>query len=145
VWDKIWVILVGLLGGVMVGVQSPIAGAMSQKVGGMAGAFIVHLSGAVISGVLLFTLGGENIRNWRSLPWYMMICGIFGVVLYLTINITFPRLGSTMMVSLIIIGQLLIGAVIDQFGWLGVHPHPITLPRLAGILLLLAGGYLISK
>ena len=36
-WDKIWVILIGLLGGVMVGVQSPIAGAMSQKVGGMAG------------------------------------------------------------------------------------------------------------
>lgn len=144
-WDYLWVILVGLLGGVAVGVQSPIAGAMGQKVGGIAGAFIVHLSGAIISGVILFALGGQQIREWRSLTWYMLISGIFGVLLYQTISITFPRLGSSNMVALIIMGQLLIGAVIDHFGWLGVHPHPITMPRVAGMILLLAGGYLITK
>lgn len=56
-----------------------------------------------------------------------------------------PRLGSTVMIALIITGQLLIGVLIDQFGWLGVPVHPIKLTRVAGILVLLAGGYLVSR
>lgn len=143
--DKFWVILIGLLGGVAVGIQSPIAGAMGQKIGGVAGSFIVHLSGAIISAAILVVMGGQQIRDWRSLPWYMLICGVFGVILYQTISITLPRLGSTAMVSLVIVGQLLIGLLIDQNGWLGVTPHPITLPRIAGVVCLLLGGVLISK
>jgi transporter family-2 protein len=143
--DLWWVVLIGLIGGVAVGVQGPIAGAMGQRIGGMAGSLIVHVSGALLSGVLLFLRGGENLREWRSLPWYMLIAGVFGVILYQTINITLPRLGATTMVSLIIAGQLFAGAVIDQFGWLGVAQHPINLPRLAGMVILLLGAYLVTR
>ena len=75
----------------------------------------------------------------------MLGAGIFGLILYQTINITLPRLGSTTMVALIIVGQLLTGVVIDHFGWFGVAVRPIDLTRLAGVLVLLAGGYLIVK
>jgi transporter family-2 protein len=143
--DKSLIILIGLLGGVAVGIQSPIAGAMGQKIGGTAGAFVVHLSGALIAAVVLFFQGGQKIRDWHTLPWYMLIVGVFGVFLYQTISITLPRLGSTMMVTLVIIGQLLVGTLIDHFGWLGVQQHPITVTRMAGVLILLVGGYLISK
>ena len=141
----LFVILIGLIGGVAVGLQGPIAGAMGQRIGGTAGSFIVHLSGLLLSGALLWFQGGEKIREWRSLPWYMLGAGVFGLVLYLTINQTLPRLGSTMMVTLIITGQLVVGALIDHFGWLGVTPHPVSLGRLAGIALLLLGGFLVSR
>jgi bacterial/archaeal transporter family-2 protein len=144
-FEYLFIIFIGLIGGAAVGFQSPIAGAMSQRVGGTAGSFIVHLSGAVLSGALLFLLGGEKIRDWRSLPWYMLLSGGFGLILYLTISVTLPRLGGTLMISLIIIGQLLIGLLVDNFGWLGVTVHPINLARIAGIILLIAGGYLIGK
>jgi bacterial/archaeal transporter family-2 protein len=140
-----WVILIGLIGGMAVGIQSPIAGAMGQKIGGIAGAFIVHLSGAIIAAFILFFQGGQRIRDWHTLPWYMLIVGVFGVILYQTISITLPRLGSTMMVTLVIIGQLLVGLLVDQFGWLGVQPHPVTLSRVAGVIVLMIGGYLISR
>jgi transporter family-2 protein len=139
------VILVGLIGGTAVGIQSPIAGAMAQRVGGTASSFIIHLSGMVLSGILLFARGGEKVRDWHTLPWYMLGAGIFGLILYQTISITLPRLGSTMMIALIIIGQLLTGMVIDHFGLMGVAPRPIDLPRLVGILALLFGGYLIAR
>jgi transporter family-2 protein len=84
-------------------------------------------------------------RDWRTLPFYMLGAGIFGLILYQTINITFPRLGGTIMVALIIIGQLTAGMVIDHFGWLGVARHPIDLSRVVGMLMLFAGGFLISK
>ena len=56
----LWVIIVGLIGGAAVGIQSPIAGAMGQKVGGTASSFIIHLSGMILSGALLFLRGGER-------------------------------------------------------------------------------------
>lgn len=139
------VILIGLIGGAAVGIQSPIAGAMGQRVGGTASSFIVHLSGLIVSTLLLLVRGGEQIRNWRTLPWYMLAAGVFGLILYQTINVTLPRLGSTMMIALIITGQLLMGVVIDHFGWFGVAPRPVDAVRLLGIAALLLGGYLIAR
>ena len=143
---QIWlVILIGLIGGIAVGVQSPIAGAMGQRVGGVASSFIIHVSGAIFSGLFLLLRGGEKIKDWTTLPWYMLIAGIFGLTLYLTINVTLPRLGSTMMVALIIVGQLVAGVVIDHFGLLGVVTRHIDLPRALGGVVLVFGAYLIAR
>ena len=143
--NLILMVLLGVLGGVAVGVQGPIVSQMSQRIGTMAGSFIVHVSGAIVSGVLLLALGGENIRNWCSLSWYMFLSGSFGVILYLTLNQTMPRLGATTALALIIIGQLVMGILIDQFGWFGVSVRPVDLVRLVGAGLLIAGGYLIIR
>jgi transporter family-2 protein len=139
------IVVIGLIGGIAVGIQSPIAGMMGQRVGGTASSFIIHFSGMLLSGLLLFIRGGEKIRDWRTLPWYMLGAGILGVILIQTINITLPRLGGTMMITLIIIGQLLTGVVIDHFGFLGVAVRPVDVTRIIGVIVLLVGGYLISK
>ncbi len=138
-------ILVGIIGGIAVGTQSPIAGGMSQRVGGASSSFIIHLSGALLSGVLLLARGGEQIQNWRTLPWYMLGGGGLGVILYLTLSYTLPRLGATGALTLIIIGQLLTGIVIDHFGLLGVAVRPVDALRVVAALFLLAGGYLILR
>ncbi len=138
-------ILIGILGGLSVGLQGPIASQMSQRIGSAASSFVVHVSGAVLSGALVLGLGGENIRNWRSLSWYMLISGAFGVILYLTLNHTMPRLGATTALALIIIGQLAMGIIIDQFGLFGVPVRHVDFMRLAGAMLLIVGGYLIVK
>lgn len=138
-------ILIGVLGGIAVGIQSPIAGAMGQRVGGAAGSLIVHVSGAVLSALLLVARGGENIREWRVLPWYMLASGAFGLILYLTINHTLPRAGAAVSITLIIVGQLVVGLVVDHFGWLGVPTRPVDAARVVAVLLLLAGGYLMAR
>jgi transporter family-2 protein len=143
--ENILAVLIGILGGVSVGTQGPIAGAMSQRVGGASGSLIVHVSGALLSGLLLVARGGEAIQNWRTLPWYMLGSGAFGVILYLTLSHTLPRLGATTAVALIIIGQLLMGLLIDHFGWFGVPVRPFEVGRIVAAILLLAGGYLMVR
>ena len=64
----LWVIIVGLIGGAAVGIQSPIAGAMGQKVGGTASSFIIHLSGMILSGVLLYLRGGRRSATGTPCP-----------------------------------------------------------------------------
>lgn len=139
------IIVIGLIGGAAVGLQSPLAGSMAQRIGGTASSLVMHFSGAVFSAILLFLRGGERIREWKTLPWYMLTAGIFGVILYQTIAVTLPRLGSTMMIVLIIIGQLVLGVIVDHFGLLGVVQRPLDLPRVLGVFALILGGYLISK
>lgn len=139
------IIIIGLIGGIAVGIQTPIAGAMGQRIGGTASSVVVHLSGFILSAVLLLLRGGEKIRDWNTLPWYMLIAGFFGVLLFQTITIVLPRLGATPMLVLIISVQLLTGMVLDSFGWLGVIARPMDITRSAGIALLVLGGYLIVK
>ncbi len=138
-------LLLGIIGGVAVGLQSPIAGAMSERVGGLGSSFIIHVSGAFLSGILLVLRGGEQIGNWRSIPWPMLGGGMFGVILYLTLSYTLPRLGATGALTLIIIGQLTAGIVIDHFGLFGVAVRPVDATRILAGLLLLAGAYLVLR
>ncbi len=143
--ETIIVLFIGLIGGFAVGTQSGLAGAMSQKVGGAAGSFIIHIGGAVASLVYLLLRGGEQINEWRSLPWYMLGSGVLGLVLYLTLNQTIPKLGTTSAVALIIVGQLVAGVAIDHFGAFGLTVRAVDLTRVFGIMVLLFGVYLITK
>jgi bacterial/archaeal transporter family-2 protein len=139
------VILIGLVGGIAVGIQSPIAGAMGQRIGGTASSVVIHFSGFVFSLILLFFRGGQKIRDWNTLPWFMLGAGILGLVLIQTVNITLPRLGATTMLTLIIMGQLITGVLLDTFGWLVIGARPIDITRLIGVFVLLVGGYLVIK
>jgi bacterial/archaeal transporter family-2 protein len=138
-------VFLGLLGGVAVGIQSPVSGILSERVGGAAGSFIIHFGGAVFSGLLLLLRRGENIQNWRNVPWYMYGLGGLGLVLYLTLSYTVPRLGATAAVTLIVVGQLLISFLADTFGWFGLAARPVESTRVVAIGLLLLGSYLMVK
>jgi len=141
----IYLILIGLVGGAAVGLQTPISGMMGARVGGFASSFIIHVSGMMLSGLILLLRGGERIREWSGLPWYMLISGVFGVILFQTLTFTVPKMGGTLAVTLVVVGQLIVGLLIDHFGWLGVEVHPISLVRVVGVALLIGGGYLISR
>lgn len=137
-------VLIGIIGGMAVGIQGPLAGAMSQRVGGAVSSLAIHVSGALFSAVLVLARGGERLQNWRQVSWYMWGAGIFGVILYLTLSATFPRLGATVSLTCIIVGQLAAGLVLDHFGFLGVA-RPIDLSRLLGMGVVLSGAYLIYR
>jgi len=143
--DLILTVIIGLIGGIAVGTQTPIAGAMSQRVGGAASSFIVHLGGLAASGVLLISRSGENIGQWRELPMYMLCSGALGLVLFLTVSHTIPKLGAVSGVTLIIVGQLIAGLIIDYLGAFGTIPRDIEINRLLGLTLLLVGAYMIIR
>jgi transporter family-2 protein len=139
------IIAFGLMGGIAVGTQAPIAGAMAQRVGGASSSLIVHLGGAVASLMLLIARRGELIHEWRNLPWYMLGCGAFGLVLYLSLSQTVPKLGATTAITLLIVGQLLAGLVIDHFGAFGVPERALDLNRAIAVVLLLVAAYLMVR
>jgi bacterial/archaeal transporter family-2 protein len=53
--------------------------------------------------------------------------------------VTAPKLGAATLVALILAGQAIASLAVDHFGWVGFDEQPITLLRVAGVVLL-AGG-----
>jgi transporter family-2 protein len=143
--DLVSVIAVGLLGGVMVALQGPMSGVMSQHVGAFASSFIIHMGGAIASALLILVGGGVNLSELHKIPKPFFLAGIFGVILYMTFAYTLPRVGATVATALLILAQLCIGMILDHFGWLGVAQHSFSLARFAGLILLTAGAWLVTQ
>ncbi len=139
------VVLVGVVGGVAVGVQAPLASLMGQRLGALESVFIVHLGGALFALLPLLALRGGNLAQWQSIPWYALAAGAFGLVVISSISYTMPRLGVAVSVVLLIAGQLLIGVLMDHFGLLGMAVRPLTLMRLLGFAVLCVGVWLMVR
>jgi bacterial/archaeal transporter family-2 protein len=138
------IIIIGVMGGVAIGVQSPLASMISQRLGVLESVFIVHLGGALVALVPLLIFGSK-FNQWRSLPWYTLGAGAFGLVVIFAMSYMIPRVGVAPALIILLAGQLLMGSVMDHFGWLGAVQRPIELSRVLGLSVVLAGVWLTVK
>jgi transporter family-2 protein len=139
------VVLVGIVAGFAVGVQAPMASLISGRLGTLEGVFIVHLGGTIAAAIPLLALGGGNLKSWREVPPYMLIAGFFGLVVISGLSYTIPRSGATATIFLILIGQLVIGATIDHYGWLDTDVRPFEFTRALGVVVMFVGVWLMLR
>ena len=138
-------VLVGLLGGVAVGIQNPLAAQMGRRLGILESAFIIHLGGALLAGVPLALLGGGGLTRWREVPWYALWAGGLGVLLVCAVSYIVPRIGIATAVALLVTAQLGVSVALDHYGLLGLTLRPAEPARLAGMALLLVGAWLVLR
>ncbi len=137
------IILIGLTGGIAVGLQSPLASMISQRLGFFESIFIVHIGGAIFSLLpLLILWGGGRLGQWRSLPWYALGAGAFGLVVLAAVSFTIPRVGVAAAITTVVAGQILMSAILDHFGWLGASVRPLDAPRILGLAVVMLGVWL---
>lgn len=139
------IILIGLAGGVAVGLQSPMASMITQRLGTFESVFIVHIGGAMIALVPLLIYGGGKLSQWRSVPWYALGAGIFGLVVIAAISYMIPRVGVAASITTVVAGQLLVGVILDHYGLLGASVRPLDVTRIIGLAVVLAGVWLTVK
>ena len=136
------IVLIGLLSGVAVGLQSPLASMITQRLGMLESIFIIHLGGTLLILIPLVILRGGNLGNWRSLPWYALAAGSMGLIVVGGVSYMIPRVGVATAITLIIAGQLVISSVLDHYGLLGVHIRPMDMQRVFGLLIVFLGAWL---
>ena len=138
------IILIGLAGGIAVGIQSPMASMITQRLGLFESVFIVHIGGAIIA-LIPMLIYGSKLGQWRSVPWYTLGAGIFGLVVIAAISYMIPRVGVAASIITVVAGQLLVGSILDQYGWLGASLRPLDLTRSIGLAVVLFGVWLTVK
>jgi transporter family-2 protein len=78
-------------------------------------------------------------------PWWVWLGGLCGAFYVVGSVVAAPRLGAATLVALIFAGQAVSSLLVDHFGWVGFDEQPISLGRIAGVLLLAAGVVLVRS
>lgn len=139
------IIAIGLIGGIAVGLQSPMASMITQRLGIFESVFIIHLGGAMIALIPILAYSGGKLTQWRSVPWYALGAGVFGLVVIGAISYMIPRVGVAAAITTIVAGQLLVSTVLDHFGLLGAAERSMDAPRAFGLAVVLLGVWLTAR
>ena len=136
------VVVVGALLAIQPLLNARIAGAAGHPIYGTLFSVTVSTLTMLVAATLL-RLPWPDLRSIAASPPWSWTGGIIGAGVVLCALIATPRLGAATTVMLFISGQLAASLLLDHHGWLGVPVHPIDLPRVLGVICLIAGVVLI--
>lgn len=140
----LYIFLMVLAGG-MIAVQSPINAALSRTVGVLESSLISFAGGTLFLALAVLFFGRGHLLRVAETPPWQWIGGILGAVMVLNTILAVPRVGVLATVLAIIFGNLVVAAVIDNFGWFGLPVTPFGWRRLLGFVLVLVGLLLVIR
>jgi bacterial/archaeal transporter family-2 protein len=125
-------------------VQASVMGELGERVGivpALAFAVFVSLACALVV-LLVWERSFAGVRAAAHQPAWLWLGGLMSVYIVLAITVAPPRIGVAATIGIVIAGNLLMAALIDQYGLLGQEQVAITWPRLLGLAFLVAGAAL---
>ena len=140
--------LIVLAGGCLLPLQAGINGKLGRAINNpVAAAFISFITGSVLLGLYLMAMRQNpfDFNGTKGAPWWIWTGGLLGAFFVSIATALVPRLGATLSFSLIIAGQLLISVIIDKYGLFGIAASDISIKKIAGISLVIAGVLLIKN
>lgn len=137
----------GVVAGALITVQSIVNAGLGKRAGDLGAVFVVTLVSiaALIPLLLLFPSTG----HLRAVPgpseWYLYVGGLLGIIIIVAPILLVPRIGATATLTALVVGQLGLAVIIDQFGFLGAPRIELTPARILGVLLLVLGTFFIVR
>ena len=138
----LWGIIFSIIAGMSMSIQGVMNTRLGEGIGNMeANAFVQGTAFALALVVLLFYRQGSftELGQVSKLYW---LGGLLGLVITLTVMLGIKNLGTTLAISIILISQLLIAAVIDAFGLMGSEKVAFGWSKYVGLALMTGGIFL---
>jgi bacterial/archaeal transporter family-2 protein len=141
----VWFVLMALMAGVVITVQTGINTRLRSHLDSpLQAVFVSFAVGTVLVFLaLLIRRQPPPLAKLAHMPWWMWLGGVCGLYVVSTNIIAAPRIGAALLVSLAIAGQLATALVLDHYGAFGFPTQHVSPLRLLGAALLLGGVLLI--
>lgn len=135
------------IAGMFIAVQAPTNALLARSLGSpVNAAFVSFLVGSLALAAVALALGVRpGAGAVRALPWYAWVGGFYGAVFVVVAAFAAPRMGVTYFLMVGIAGQLVMALMLDKFGAFGVPRVDISTARVAGVLLVVAGAFLVRR
>lgn len=146
---KYFLLVVTFFVGTIIPIQAVVNARLGRQTGGaLMGALLSFLTGSICLLILNFIINGSamvNLRQSAGGPWYIWLGGLIGAIFVGYITWVNQQQGVALTFALVISGQIFISLLIDHFGWFGSAVRTITLEKIIGAALIIAGIILIKK
>lgn len=143
----LWLYLVAALAlGAIVALQPLMNAVLARSIGSPSGAAGISIFVAMIGAVVLVLVAGRGEMTRATLgavPWWIYLAGFIGTAFVAGGVVIAPVTGALLFVLCVVAGQLVGATLADHFGAFGLEVRPISLARIAGLGLVLAGVLLV--
>ncbi|WP_338108581.1 DMT family transporter [Caldibacillus debilis] len=134
---KFFLPFLALLGGAAIAVQSQVNGELGKKTGVIEASLINFAVGTLVLLMVVIFFGRGELSAAAAVPKWQLTGGILGAFYVLMVVFSVPRIGVTATLMSAIAGQMLLGAVIDHFGFFGGERDPMNGTKILALILLL--------
>ncbi|MCF5651302.1 EamA-like transporter family protein [Pseudomonas syringae] len=135
--------LLAVCAGLGITLQTTLNGQLAKGVGGdsVAAALFSFTAGALCLGIFSLMRGGivVSLAAIPAQPWWSLLGGLLGAGALLSYVVLAPKIGLSALLGLAIAGQIISSLFIDHFGLMGASERPVSLVKLAGSMMMLAG------
>jgi transporter family-2 protein len=128
--------------GAAIAVQAAANGRLGKNLADPGWAAALSLCGSFAAMLLILLAVRPTPPAWgafKATEWWNWIGGPLGVVVVGSGAILAPRLGATLFIALVVAGQLVCSLALDHFALVGLPEARLTVGRLVGVLLVVAG------
>jgi len=139
--------LAAMLVGILISAQPPLNAVLASHIGSSIGATIISIFVALICMLaisVVFGAGELTRQTLSSVPWWAFLAGAIGAIFVASGVVITPVTGALVYFVCLIAGQLIGATLVDQYGALGLNVREISIPRMIGVALVIAGAVLVS-
>lgn len=138
--------LIMLLAGIGIPLLAALNAALGQHMGSPAAAALILFCVALLAtAAVTLVTGPAALSQLPTAPRHLFLAGLCVAFYVLSVTYIAPHFGVGNAIFFVLVGQLISAAAIDHFGLFGARVNPVTLTRLAGISLMVAGVWVTQR
>ena len=128
-----------VIAGAAMSLQGVINTRLSEKCGLYESNAFVQGTAFIAALAVMLIIGKGSLANIKSVSPVYLTGGLIGVIITVTVMLGIKDLSPTVSISVILISQLAVAALIDAFGILGTEKAAFGLTKYIGLALMTAG------
>ncbi len=135
-----WGIIIALLSGLLMSVQGVMNTSVTRQTSLWLSAGFVQLSALIVCIIAWFFTGRQNVMDLTKVtPKYLLLGGIIGAFITITVVKSMEFLGPAKSVMLIVVMQIISAYIIELFGWFGAEKTKFYWGKVIGGLIAIVG------
>lgn len=135
-----WGLLTAILSGMLMSIQGVFNTEVTKQSSMWVATGWVHFSALVVCIVAWFVTGREVIGAlWRVDSKYMLLGGVIGAFITVTVIMSMKSMGPAQATMLIVTAQVVLSYLIEVFGLFGVEKQPFEWRKVVGTVIAIVG------